>query len=223
MATQDATAAGPELPGGRVTERRGPVLARPAHAGAGHRPADGRGGACRAGRSPESRRRRGADSALRPGLYRQRPRTARAHRRRARAGARRPAVRPLPRHHPRAWPAVGEPVHQPHRGLHPDPQPGISAGQGQRRRRQPDRDRRRGRLAGRRHRQRRLLRRRLHPVRHHPDRDRRPAHRLQLPLRQPGQRRAVTARQRRRDHRAGCPPSSPTGSRQPACTSSSPA
>ena len=110
----------------------GPVLARPAHAGAGHRPAAGRGGACRAGRSPESRRRRGADSALRPGLYRQRPRTARAHRRRARAGARRPAVRPLPRHHPRAWPAVGEPVHQPHRGLHPDPQPGISAGQGQR-------------------------------------------------------------------------------------------
>ena len=39
-----------------------------------------------------------------------------------------------------------------------------------------------------------LLRRRLHPVRHHPDRDRRPAHRLQLPLHQPPRRRAVAAR-----------------------------
>ena len=39
-----------------------------------------------------------------------------------------------------------------------DPQPGIGAGQGQRRGRQPDRDRGRGRLAGPRHRQRRLLR-----------------------------------------------------------------
>ena len=39
-----------------------------------------------------------------------------------------------------------------------------------------------------RHRQRHLLRRRLHAVRHHPDRDRCPAHRLQLPLHQPPRR-----------------------------------
>ena len=40
----------------------------------------------------------------------------------------------------------------------PGSEPGISAGEGRRRRRQPDRDCRRGRLAGRRHRQRHLLR-----------------------------------------------------------------
>ncbi len=47
-----------------------------------------------------------------------------------------------------------------------------------------------------------LLRgRRLRGVRRHPDRDRRPAHRQQLPLRRPRRRAAVAARQRRRDHR----------------------
>ena len=149
MATQTPAPAGPDLPDRRVTEREATVLARPAHAGGGHRRTAGRGGARRRGQPPESRRRRGAGRALRPDLYRQRPGAGGPDPGRPRAGPRHPAVRPLPRHHPRLRLAVGQPVHQAHRGLHPDPQPGIGAGQGQRRRRQPDRDRRRGRLAGR--------------------------------------------------------------------------
>ena len=43
------------------------------------------------------------------------------------------AVRRVPRHHPRPGPAPGEPVHPPHRGLHPDPQRGVGPGQGERR------------------------------------------------------------------------------------------
>ena len=67
---------------------------------------------------------------------------------RAGPGARRPAVRQVPGHHPRPWAAVGEPVHRARRGFDADPQPGVGPGQGERRRRQPDRDRRRRRLAG---------------------------------------------------------------------------
>ena len=71
------------------------------------------------------------------------------------------------------------------------------------------------------HRQGPLRRRRLHAVRRHPDRDRRPAHRLQLPLRQPGQRQAVAARQRGRDHPAAVRRARPTGFGPRACRSSS--
>ena len=62
--------------------------------------------------------------------------------------------------------------------------------------------------------------RRLHAVRHHPDRDRGPAHRLQLPLHQPPRRRTVAARQRRTRSPAGSPPRSPRGSHPLGYTSS---
>ena len=137
-------------PPARPAGQRVPGLAPARRAAADLRPrADGRPGSRVLAGQPAPGRHRGGPRLGRRSPHRRRGGDVpRADAGRARTRARRTALRPVQGHHPRAGPAVDKPVHQPDRGLHPDPEPGVGPGQGERRRRQPDRDRRRGRLAG---------------------------------------------------------------------------